>query len=49
VVVLFSMVLELVLMTDDDKVLAVPSDIVNAGHGERDVARVREPRVRLEL
>ena len=38
-----------VVMADDDKVLAVPADIVDAGHGERDVASVREPRVRLQL
>ena len=36
-------------MVDDDKVLAVPADIVDAGHGERNVASVREPRVRLQL
>jgi hypothetical protein len=38
-----------VVVADYDKVLAVPADIVDAGHGERNVTSMREPRVRLEL
>ena len=49
VVVVMAVVVVVVVMADDDKVLAVPADIVDAGHGERDVASVREPRVRLQL
>ena len=36
-------------MADDDEVFALLANIVDAGHGERKVASVREPRVRLEL
>ena len=36
-------------MADDDEVLALSVNIVNAGYGERNVASVSEPRVHLEL
>ena len=51
VVVMVMVVVQVVMVAvaDDDKVLAVPADIVDARHGERHVARVREPRVRLQL
>ena len=38
-----------ITLADDDKVFAVPADVVDAGHADRDVARVREPRFCLEL
>jgi hypothetical protein len=47
VVVMVVVEVVMVVVADDDKVLAVPADIVDAGHGERNVARMREPRVRL--
>ena len=48
--VLVVLVVEVVMaLPDDDKVLAVPADIVDAGRAEGDVARAREPLFRLEL
>jgi hypothetical protein len=37
------------VVANDDEVLAVPTEIIDARHGERNVARVHEPRVRLKL
>ena len=36
-------------MADDDEVFALLANIVDAGHGERNIASVSEPRVHLEL
>jgi hypothetical protein len=47
VVMMMAMVVVVMVMAYDDKVLAVPADIVDAGHSKRNVASVREPRVRL--
>ena len=48
-VVVMAVVVVMMVMADDDKVLAMPADIVDTGHSERNVASVREPRVRLQL
>ena len=41
--------LETLPLFEDHFLLAVPADIVDAGHGERNFTCMREPRVRLEL
>ena len=38
-----------VIVANDDKVLAMPANIIDAGHGERDIARMRESHVSLQL
>jgi hypothetical protein len=43
------MMMVVVVVPDDDKVPTVPADIVDAGHGERNIASMHEPRVRLDL
>ena len=39
----------MMVLADNDKVLTVPADVVNAGHSECNVASVRKPRVHLQL
>jgi hypothetical protein len=48
-VVVVMVVIVTMIMADDDKVLAVPAEIVDARHSKRNFTGMREPRIRLEL